>query len=585
MRVLLQKEKKKLELINAESDFTITEELGEHYYTHTFLHLKLGRIMEEQYLTEKHYVVCDKGVTPKQLKVTSQSTTFMSGHKAATEKDTLLDNNFLCVGGMMFAAGAAAGICACIPGPGWIVAAAIAIALIAVAAIGYFKCKAAATSRVWTKQSPVLQIEGKKALLLSSIMMCPAEGGTITPKETFWAAWGSQALTNLGHVANFAFGFLAGRGAGAIAGEGIAAGMAVEAGGMAAVRTGMQTAGRSFLNAARTELVESFTFKGWKNAGTFCKIMRGMGIGGAYYEQYNIWTSDKDTVDKLKDSSVGLILSIFAGKGASLVCFPEGTKVHTDKGLQNIENLLEGDLVLTFNEETLEQEFKPILVRHERYTMNMMALELPTGEVLEVTPEHRFYHNGEWIEAASLQTGDLLHLKNGDYTTIINIENFPKYQKVYNFDVEGNENYYVTEDGILVHNGYQSGRLPRNNGEWIEGVPGEGLWKSDNPLVNAVTDNQAVPFKNGRPDFSEWKFDEFKVEGMNGTKSDFSKIHEKLAEDLGLKNKTAAENWLKENGLTAHHLDNETIQLIPSDLHNNIPHKGSASDMRELFGL
>ena len=412
--------------------------------------------MEEQYLTEKHYVVCDKGVAPKQLKVTSQTTTKMSGHLAATEKDTLLDNNFICVGSMMFIAGAAAGVCACIPGPGWIVAAAIAAALIAVAVIGYFKCKAAATSRVWTQQSPVLEIHGKKALLLSSIMMCPAEGGTITPKETFWAAWKSQSLTNLGHIANFAFGFLAGRGAGAIAGEGIAAGMAVEAGGMAAVRTGLQTAGRSFLNAARTELVESFTFKGWKNAGTFCKIMRGLGVGGAYYEQYNIWTSDKDIVDKLKDSSVGLIMSIFAGKGSSLVCFPEGTKVHTDNGLQNIEDLQVGDLVLTYNEETLEQEYKPILVKHERYTMQMMALELPTGEVLEVTPEHRFYHNGEWIEASRLQIGDLLHLKNGDYTTIINIENFPKYQKVYNFDVEGNENYYVTEDGILVHNGYKA---------------------------------------------------------------------------------------------------------------------------------
>ena len=419
--------------------------------------------MEEQYLTEKHYVVCDKGVAPKQLKVTSQTTTKMSGHLAATEKDTLLDNNFICVGSMMFIAGAAAGVCACIPGPGWIVAAAIAAALIAVAVIGYFKCKAAATSRVWTQQSPVLEIHGKKALLLSSIMMCPAEGGTITPKETFWAAWKSQSLTNLGHIANFAFGFLAGRGAGAIAGEGIAAGMAVEAGGMAAVRTGLQTAGRSFLNAARTELVESFTFKGWKNAGTFCKIMRGLGVGGAYYEQYNIWTSDKDVVDKLKDSSVGLIMSIFAGKGASLVCFPEGTKVHTDNGLQNIEDLQVGDLVLTYNEETLEQEYKPILVKHERYTMQMMALELPTGEVLEVTPEHRFYHNGEWIEASRLQIGDLLHLKNGDYTTIINIENFPKYQKVYNFDVEGNENYYVTEDGILVHNGYKDELPSRNN--------------------------------------------------------------------------------------------------------------------------
>ncbi|MFK8302002.1 Hint domain-containing protein [Capnocytophaga stomatis] len=85
----------------------------------------------------------------------------------------------------------------------------------------------------------------------------------------------------------------------------------------------------------------------------------------------------------------------------------------------------------------------------------MMALELPTGEFLEVTPEHRFYHNGEWIEARSLKAGDLLHLKNGDYTTIISIENFPKYQKVYNFDIADNENYYVAEDGILVHNGYK----------------------------------------------------------------------------------------------------------------------------------
>ncbi|MGK6341272.1 hypothetical protein ACMGDK_03480 [Chryseobacterium sp. DT-3] len=31
--------------------------------------------------------------------------------------------------------------------------------------------------------------------------------------------------------------------------------------------------------------------------------------------------------------------------------------------------------------------------------------------------------------------------------------------KVYNFDIEGNENYYVAEDGILVHNGYKP-KLP-----------------------------------------------------------------------------------------------------------------------------
>jgi hypothetical protein len=86
-------------------------------------------------------------------------------------------------------------------------------------AIGY-PGKAAAGSRVWTQTAEKFAIEGNKTLTLSSIMVCQAEGGTITPKETMWEAWGSAALTNLGHVANFAFGFLAGRGMGAIAGEG-----------------------------------------------------------------------------------------------------------------------------------------------------------------------------------------------------------------------------------------------------------------------------------------------------------------------------------------------------------------------------
>lgn len=394
---------------------------------------------DDQYLTEKHYLVCNKGVTPKQMKVTSQKFTKIGGHLAATEKDTLLDNNFLCVGGLMFAAGLAAGVCACIPGPGWIVAAAIAVALVAVAAIGYIKCKSNAPTRIWQDTSPVLQIDGKNALLLSSTMMCPKEGGTITPKETFWAAWGTQSLTNLGHIANFAYGFLAGKGIGSIATTGI--------------KEGAKAAGKEFLNTAKNELIEQFTFKGWKNAGWFCRTMRGLGVGGAYYEQYNIWSSDKSILEKLQESGTGLIMGIFAAKGATTVCFPAGTIVHTANGLRNIEDLQVGDWVLTYNEQTAEQEYQPILVKHQRYTQQMMSIELPTGEVLQVTPEHRFYHNGEWIEARSLKVGDLLHLKNGDYTSIIAIEILPNYQKVFNFDIQKNENYYVSLDGILVHNG------------------------------------------------------------------------------------------------------------------------------------
>lgn len=414
---------------------------------------------EEQYLTEKHYVVCDKGVAPKKMKVTSQDFVTFSGDKAATELDTLKGNNFICLGKTAFIAGAVAGIavgiCAMIPGPGWLVAAIIAAAILAAVAIGALKCKAAAPTRIWDNTAKKFEIEGNKALTLSSVMLCPAEGGTITPKETAWEAWGSAALTNLGHVANFAFGFLAGRGAVGMVGG--AAG-ATTAAGATGLRQGATTFarefGKQFANTARKELIEQFTFKGFKNASLFCKVMRGAGIGGAYYEQYNIWSSDKDTLEKLKESGVSLVLGIFAAKGGTYVCFPAGTKVHTQNGLANIEDLFEGDFVLTFNEETKKQEYKSIVVRHERYTQQMLSLELPTGEFLRVTPEHRFFCNDEWIEAGSLKAGDLLHLKGGDYTTVIGIEILPHYEKVYNFDIADNENYYVTEDGILVHNGY-----------------------------------------------------------------------------------------------------------------------------------
>ncbi|WP_429177408.1 HNH endonuclease [Kosakonia sp. 1610] len=37
---------------------------------------------------------------------------------------------------------------------------------------------------------------------------------------------------------------------------------------------------------------------------------------------------------------------------------------------------------------------------------------------------------------------------------------------------------------------------------------------------------------------------------------------------------------MREKGLTPHHLSTNTIILVPGDLHGNVPHIGSASDMR-----
>ena len=127
-------------------------------------------------------------------------------------------------------------------------------------------------------------------------------------------------------------------------------------------------------------------------------------------------------------------------------------------------------------------------------------------------------------------------------------------------------------------------RLPRKDGKW-DGKPGEGNWHSDLDDVNKVTGGKPIPFKNGRPDFSEWSKGsvKFKQGQLDGTKEDFNLVYDYVADKKGLASRNAAKNYLREKGLTPHHLDNNTIQVVPSKLHGNIPHIGSASDLREGF--
>lgn len=128
-------------------------------------------------------------------------------------------------------------------------------------------------------------------------------------------------------------------------------------------------------------------------------------------------------------------------------------------------------------------------------------------------------------------------------------------------------------------------RLPRNQGRWGpdgKGKPGESPWYSDIPEVNEVTKGEPIPFVNGRPDFSQWSKGtvKFKPGVLNGTDKDFKQVYKRLKKERGLRSANAARLLLLKAGLTPHHLDRETIQLIPTGLHGNIPHIGSASDMR-----
>ena len=387
--------------------------------------------------------------------------------------------------------------CALIPGPGWVVAAIIAAIIIAALLLAGGKCACAAATRFWLPgtTSQRSKLNGAPLLILSSQMSCPAEGGCITAQATLWEAWGRQTLTNLGHIANFAFGFLVGRGASA---------MVVEAGAAASVsaagQTGSQVAGtfirslgKNFLNTAKENFVQQFT--GWNQGGLFCRFMKGFGLYGQAKEHYDIWTDDeKSTWEKIKESGMSLILDVFATKGATTVCFPAGTKVHTLWGLADIEKLEVGVPVLTYNEETGEQEYKKVKKVMRRMTRRMCAMELSNGTTLEVTPEHRFFCNGEWTPIEELNVNDTLQLKDNSIVVIDNKIIFPTFVEVYNLEIEDNENYYVTEEGVLVHNGYGERKISQEDYDELRSkTPSRKIRKKVNEGVQLPMDDPALP--------------------------------------------------------------------------------------------
>ena len=528
----------------------------------------------EQYLTTAHYLTCSKGAKPVRVSVDSQKSVKFSGSLAATSKDLQTKSNFICAGSVAFAAGAIAGVatfavgaCMCVPGPGWVMAAIIAAVVVAALIFAGCKCANAAATRAWlpATTSQHSKLNGTPLLTLSSQMTCPAEGGIITAQETLWEAWGQQTLTNLGHIANFAFGFLVGRGGASMVAEAGTAAAGASSAGQAAT-TFARTFGKSFVNTAKENLVQQFT--GWNQGGMFCRFMKGFGLYGEVKAHYDIWTDDeKSTWEKIQASGMSLILDVFAAKGATTVCFPAGTKVHTQWGLADIEKLEIGVPVLTYNEETGRQEYKQVKKVMRRMTRRMCAMELSNGTTLEVTPEHRFFSNGEWVPIEELNVNDTLQLKDNSIVVIENKIIFPTFVEVYNLEIEDNENYYVTEEGILVHNGYKN--KPKNSPDpkkWKE--KGGSIKISDDGKVWEYTDweGHTVKYKDGYPDFTPYERQRVNIDMKGNHTTDFTD-----ANKMAPKGKKLAEN-------TWHHNENgTTMQEIPTDIHQRFTHRGGVS--------
>ena len=136
------------------------------------------------------------------------------------------------------------------------------------------------------------------------------------------------------------------------------------------------------------------------------------------------------------------------------VCFVAGTKVKTEYGYKNIEDIKTGDKVYSYNLDTNTLEVKEVLDTYISKAGITYKMTVGNKEV-EMSQRHELYIIDKgWVRAFDVKEGDKMLSADGNIVEITNIQKIEHDKPVttYNFKVDGNANYFVTDIQVLVHN-------------------------------------------------------------------------------------------------------------------------------------
>ncbi|QDU95666.1 polymorphic toxin-type HINT domain-containing protein [Lignipirellula cremea] len=181
----------------------------------------------------------------------------------------------------------------------------------------------------------------------------------------------------------------------------------------------------------------------WLNGGILCSLLLTLLFGSAW-----AWNANRE-----KPAPTATTQTVYTTK--------------------NIEDVRPGDTVVSFNEETGENEPAVVGETFDRICDQLRILEINTTEGgvqhFETTDEHPFYTvEGAWVNAGDLKVSDQIQTRTGQLALICGTrsESRAKAVAVYNFSVIGNHTYYVVPagdslgavnnreaaEGFLVHN-------------------------------------------------------------------------------------------------------------------------------------
>ena len=153
--------------------------------------------------------------------------------------------------------------------------------------------------------------------------------------------------------------------------------------------------------------------------------------------------------------------------------FSGDTLISTEMGFIPIRNVKPGDLVYAHNTKINQTGLYTVTASIVHTDSRILSFFLG-GEVIETTPNHPFFVNGQWVSAGAIKTGDPLTSKNGQigYLQASSVTDFP--QEMYNLSVAEAHTYFVGIGQWLVHNA--CGKNLRNNMKAPD-------WATDNPEI------------------------------------------------------------------------------------------------------
>ena len=150
-------------------------------------------------------------------------------------------------------------------------------------------------------------------------------------------------------------------------------------------------------------------------------------------------------------------------------CFVAGTQITLFNGdIKNIEDIVVGDVVVSYNEESGIQEHNIVTDLDQPIHNDLVKYTFSNGTEITCTYDHPFYVNDLTLSSykpeltneryqlpsvvSEIKVGDFVYPLDGDVdVAITSIEELPlEDTQTYIFSVENNHNFYA--NGVLVHN-------------------------------------------------------------------------------------------------------------------------------------